>query len=210
MKNRGFKVARGFEDKEINLPKRATKHAAGYDFEAATDIVIPSIWTSIVSVLVPVWSWSYDESKKKITEKDLQPDDAVIIKDKDRKKGIKPTLIPTGIKAYMEEDEVLKLYNRSSNPLKLFLSLGNGVGVIDSDYYENVDNDGHIMFQFLNFGLKDVVIKKGDRIGQGVFVQFLKANDDDVNMPPNARTGGFGSTNFVSVAADVYVVEGKN
>ena len=64
---RGFEIAKGWEDKNINLPVRKTKHAAGYDFEAAEDTLVPSF-----------------------------------------KKGVNPTLIPTGIKAYMADDEVLK------------------------------------------------------------------------------------------------------
>ena len=87
---------------------------------------------------------------------------------------------------------VLQLTNRSSNPLKRFLVLTNGVGVIDSDYYDNPDNEGHIMFQFTNFGPTDVVIKKGERIGQGIFLPFLKA---DLDTTTASRTGGFGSSN---------------
>lgn len=103
----------------------------------------------------------------------------------------KPTFIKTGIKAYMAEDEVLYLYNRSSNPGKKGLVMANSVGVVDSDYYNNPDNEGHIMFAFYNFFPEDTVIKKGDRIGQGVFAKFLKADDDSANAD---RTGGFGST----------------
>ena len=91
----------------------------------------------------------------------------------------------------MEHDEYLQLANRSSNPLKRFLTLSNGVGVIDSDYYNNLDNEGHIMFQFSNFGLTDVHIKKGERIGQGIFLPFLKADNDKEGAE---RTGGFGSS----------------
>ena len=69
---RGFEIAKGFEDKEINLPIRKTKYSAGYDIEAAEDTVVPSF-----------------------------------------KKGMNPTLIKTGLKAYMQDDEVLFLYNRS-------------------------------------------------------------------------------------------------
>lgn len=114
------------------------------------------------------------------------------LKAKDESKFLKPVLVPTGIKAYMGEDEFLQLANRSSNPLKRFLVLANGVGVIDSDYYDNPDNEGHIMFQFTNFGLTDVTIKKGERIGQGIFLPFLKADQDTTNA---LRTGGFGSSN---------------
>ena len=110
----------------------------------------------------------------------------------ENKKYLKSTLVPTGIKAYMGDDEYLQLANRSSNPLKRFLSLANGIGVIDSDYYNNTDNEGHIMFQFTNFGLTDMVIKKGERIGQGIFLPFLKADQDQTTTE---RTGGFGSSN---------------
>jgi dUTP pyrophosphatase len=91
----------------------------------------------------------------------------------------------------MGEDEYLQLANRSSNPLKRFITLSNGIGVIDSDYYNNPDNEGHIMFQFSNFGLTDITIKKGERIGQGIFLPFLKADNDDADTE---RKGGFGSS----------------
>ena len=65
-------------------------------------------------------------------------------------KDAKPTLVKTGLKAYMQDDEMLLLYNRSSNPGKKGLILANSVGVIDKDYYGNPDNDGHIMFAFYN------------------------------------------------------------
>ena len=107
------------------------------------------------------------------------------------KKGNKPTLVKTGIKAYMGEDEVLILANRSSNPGKKGLILANSIGVIDSDYYGNPDNDGHIMFAFYNIKEEDIVIKKGEAIGQGIFQKFL-VTDNDVSQ--GERTGGFGST----------------
>ena len=150
MKNRGFQIVKGWEDKNINLPIRKTKCAAGYDFEAAEDTLIPSF-----------------------------------------KKGNNPTLIATGIKAYMQDDEVLYLYNRSSNPKKKGLLLANSVGVIDKDYYENPDNDGHIMFAFYNIKDEDIVIKKGEAIGQGVFMKYLLTDDDKAL---GKRIGGFGST----------------
>ena len=105
--------------------------------------------------------------------------------------GCKPVLVPTGLKAYMEKDEVLYLFNRSSNPLKKGLVLANSVGVIDSDYYGNSDNDGHILFAFYNFSSEDIVIQKGDRIGQGVFSKFLVVDSDQSS---GVRVGGFGST----------------
>jgi len=148
MMMRGFEVAKGFLDKEINMPVRKTTFAAGYDFEAAEDVTIPAL--------------------NKL-----------------------PVLIPTGVKAYMQDDEVLYLYNRSSNPKKKGLVMANSVGVIDKDYYGNADNDGHIMFAFYNVFDHDVVIKKGEAIGQGVFMKYLIADNDKTL---GIRTGGFGST----------------
>ena len=107
------------------------------------------------------------------------------------KKGNKPTLVKTGIKAYMQEDEVLILANRSSNPGKKGLILANSIGVIDSDYYGNEDNDGHIMFAFYNIKDEDVEIKKGDAIGQAIFQKYLITDDD---IAEGERKGGFGST----------------
>ena len=176
-KVRGFEVAKGFEEKEINLPVRATKNAAGYDFECAEDITIQPIWNNVLKLFMRV-------IKTNRTISDM-------LQLEEWQKGLKPTLVKTGVKAYMQGYEALFLYNRSSNPLKKFLFLGNGVGVVDADYYENPDNDGHIMFQFINFGLFPVTIKKGERIGQGVFADFYVADNDKAE---NVRQSGFGST----------------
>ncbi len=103
----------------------------------------------------------------------------------------KPTLIPTGLKVYMEDDEVLFLINRSSNPIKRGLVLPNSVGVIDKDYYENPDNDGHFFVQMINIKNEPYEIKKGEAIAQGIFIKYLITDDD---ASKGARTGGFGST----------------
>lgn len=150
MRVRGFEIAKGFEDMNINLPQRKTKMAAGYDVEAAEDIIVPAF-----------------------------------------KPGQKPTLVKTGVKAYFPEDEVLYLVNRSSNPKRNGLVLANSIGVVDADYYNNPDNDGHIMFAFYNMLDTDTVIKKGDRIGQAIFQKFLLSDND---KKEGERMGGFGST----------------
>ena len=106
-------------------------------------------------------------------------------------KGQKPTLVKTGLKAYMQDDEVLLLYNRSSNPGKKGLVMANSVGVIDKDYYGNPDNDGHFMFSFFNVKAEPVEIKKGDAIGQAIFQKYLVTDDD---CSEGTRVGGFGST----------------
>ena len=149
-KIRGFEIAKGFENSNINLPVRKTKYSAGYDIEAAEDCIIPSF-----------------------------------------KKGMKPTLVKTGLKAYMQEDEFLMLCNRSSNPSKKGLIMANSVGIIDKDYYGNPDNDGHFMFAFFNIKEEDIEIKKGDCIGQAIFQKYFLVDNDEAQ---GERIGGFGST----------------
>lgn len=148
---RGFEVAKGFENSDIHMPVRKTKYSAGYDVEAAEDVIVPAF-----------------------------------------KPGQAPTLIKTGIKAYMPEDEYLMLCNRSSNPKKKGLVLANSIGIVDGDYYGNPDNDGHIMFAFYNVKAEDVEIKKGDCIGQAIFQKFAVVDNDNAE---GERLGGFGSTN---------------
>jgi dUTP pyrophosphatase len=99
-------------------------------------------------------------------------------------------LVFTDVKAFFPPDEVLKLYMRSSAPVGLILK--NIVPIIDSDYYGNPKTDGNIGLSFMNVGNKTILIPKGERIVQGVFVPYYITNDDDpVN---NERLGGFGST----------------
>ena len=150
MKTRGFEIAKGCEDKGINLPIRKTKSSAAYDLEAAEDIVLPSF-----------------------------------------EKGSKPILIPTGLKAYMQPDEMLVIVPRSSSPKKQGISYPHSMGVIDADYYENPDNDGHIFVQCINLKDEEVKIKKGEAVGQAIFQKFLTIDNDQAD---GIRTGGFGST----------------
>lgn len=149
MKVRGFEVVMGYEDKDIHLPVRKTEHSAGYDVEAAEDVVIPPF-----------------------------------------KLGGKPTLIPTGLKAYCLDDEFYMLVNRSSGPKK-GLVMCNSIGIVDSDYYGNIDNDGHFYFQYYNVLDHDIVIHKGDVIGQVIFQKYLLCDND---CAKGKRIGGFGST----------------
>ena len=148
-RKRGFEIAKGFEDKGINLPVRKTKYSAGYDVEAAEDVVIPAY-----------------------------------------KPGIKPTLIPTGLKAYCQDVEWYMLANRSSGPKKGFV-MANSIGIIDADYYGNESNDGHFYFQYFTFQDHGIEVKKGDVIGQVIFQKFLTTDDD---VAEGTRVGGFGST----------------
>lgn len=149
-KIRGFEIAKGFEDKGINLPIRKTKYSAAYDIEAVEDTIIPSY-----------------------------------------QKGMKPTLIKTGLKAYMQPDEVLLIVPRSSGPKKQGILFPHSTGVIDQDYYGNPDNDGHIFIQCINIKEEDVEIKKGEAIAQAIFQKYLITDDDNAD---GERMGGFGST----------------
>lgn len=149
MGKRGFEIVDEYKDKGINLPVRKTKFSAGYDVEAAEDVIIPAY-----------------------------------------KFGTKPTLIPTGLKAYCAEDEYYMLVNRSSGPKKGFI-MANSIGIVDSDYYNNESNEGHFYFQYFNFSDKDLEVKKGDVIGQVIFQKYLTVDDDKAE---GVRAGGFGST----------------
>ena len=167
MRTRGFEICKGFENSEINMPIRKTKNSVGYDIEAAEETIIPSIWKTVFS--------NFQKFLKGNHEYDT----------------IKPTLVKTGIKAYFGEDEALFLANRSSHPGKKGLVLANSIGVIESDYYGNPDNDGHIMFAYYNFYPVDTTIKKHDPVGQAFFQKFLITDDDKAE---GKRMGGFGST----------------
>jgi len=103
----------------------------------------------------------------------------------------KVILVPTGVKAYMEEDEYLGIHIRSGLAIKHSLSLINGQGIIDADYYNNQENEGHILLPVFNQGSEPVTITKGTRLAQGIFYKYLKTDNDCVN---NLRSGGFGST----------------
>ncbi|MBE6137958.1 MAG: dUTP diphosphatase [Erysipelotrichaceae bacterium] len=100
--------------------------------------------------------------------------------------------VPTGIRVYMEENYVLKLYPRSGLGFKFRLQLNNTVGIIDSDYYYS-DNEGHIFAKITNDSNenKTVTIQKGTGFMQGIFVEYGITFDDDTT---SIRNGGFGST----------------
>lgn len=100
--------------------------------------------------------------------------------------------IPTGIKAQMNEDEVLYIYSRSSIGFKTAIRLSNVVGVVDCDYYNNPDNEGHIFIKFFNPTDKDYQIHVGDKIAQGIFTKYLTVDDEE--EIETERTGGLGST----------------
>ena len=102
-------------------------------------------------------------------------------------------LVPTGIKAYMQDGEYLGMHIRSSMAVKKHIMLVNNVGIIDADYYNNADNEGHIMLALLNTGNEPLALPKGECVAQGIFYNYLVA-DGDEEVSKNIRGGGFGST----------------
>lgn len=100
-------------------------------------------------------------------------------------------VVKTGLKAFMGYDEYLAIHIRSSLAFKRHLMLVNSTGIIDSDYYNNEDNEGHIMIGLYNFGEQVVTIEKGERIAQGIFSKYLITNEDNAS---GIRSGGIGST----------------
>lgn len=101
------------------------------------------------------------------------------------------TVLVTGLKAYMEPGEYLAVHIRSSMGIKHGLMLANGTGIIDGDYYNNEDNEGHIMIAVYNASGTPFHVSKGDRIAQGIFCRYLTADGDSAE---GVRRGGVGST----------------
>jgi len=99
--------------------------------------------------------------------------------------------IATGYKANMLEDEMLMLFVRSSMGFKYNIRLCNQVGIIDKDYYNNPDNEGHMFVKLQNEGEKVFIVKKGEAYVQGIFTKFLTCGEE----VEEERTGGIGSTN---------------
>ena len=173
-----FEKVKRFADADFNLPLRKTKNSAGYDFEVAEDIVIPT-WTSHLMTLgkmtpQPVDGYTLDELAK-LT----------------KQSKAKPTLVSTGVKCHLEEGYYLELSVRSSTPLKYWIILANSVGIIDADYCDNPDNEGEIFFQVINLSPYPIQLKRGDIIGHGIIKRY-EVTDDDI--PMGKRIGGFGST----------------
>lgn len=98
------------------------------------------------------------------------------------------------VKAYMFTNEFLQIHIRSSLGVKRGINLANGTGIIDRDYYNNPDNDGNIGLSFRNNTNEDVHIKRGERVAQGIFMEYATADNSCVNEEYEERTGGFGSS----------------
>jgi dUTP pyrophosphatase len=174
-----FEKVNRFKDIDLPLPVRKTAESAGYDFVVAESIVIPPYSENINKM-----SELYAESPLAALPLDQA---ANLIKEA----KAKVTLVSTGMKCQLDEGTYLELSVRSSCPLKHWLILGNSVGIIDADYYNNPDNEGEIFFQIINLAPFPIILKRGDTIGQGIIKPYLTTEDDAAT---GERTGGFGST----------------
>ena len=182
-----FEVISKYADSGLNLPERKTAARAGYDFQVAQTTFIPS-YTKLLHQMQTHTEdeLGYGHACIDTDYKTLNEIAAIT-----KETNCKPTLVPTGIKCEMPEGYYLELSVRSSCPLKHWLILANGVGIIDADYYNNPDNEGHIYFQMINLSPFDIVLRKGDTIGQGILKRYYTTDDDTAQ---GERLGGFGST----------------
>lgn len=169
------KVSR-FKDVDLPLPTRATEGAAGYDFVVAEDTLVPSY--SDIMCKLPYFHGNQPKTLQEIAELT-------------KKYGVRPTLVSTGMKCDLYRDWYLELSARSSTPLKHWLIVANGEGIIDSDYYNNENNEGEIFFQLINLSPYPILLKRGDKIGQGIIKPYIRTEDDAAG---GKRNGGFGST----------------
>ena len=163
-----FEIVSTYEGRGIKLPSRGTIGSAGYDFYAPETIKIPSHLE--------------DFSKKEVNR----------ITNAAKQVFVKPYIIKTGIKCKLDPGYVLQVYMRSSSPIKLGLVMANSVGIIDSDYYNNEENEGEIVFIVYNLSPDTIILEKGQKIGQGLIYKYEYVIND--KFESKARTGGFGST----------------
>lgn len=191
------KVSR-YNDIDITLPIRKTANSAGYDFEVAEDIIIPPYINSMRVLSETAAEVAQDNEENLIKDENgvpvsvrIPPMDLKEVADLTKLSAVRPTLVPTGIKCYLDTGTYLEISVRSSSPLKYWLILANGVGIIDADYADNPDNEGEIFFQLINLSPVAVILRKGDVIGQGIIKSYLTTEDDKAI---GERVGGFGST----------------
>lgn len=99
-------------------------------------------------------------------------------------------MVPTGLALMIPDTHCVRVYNRSGNAIKKGFQLCNSVGIIDSDYRDEV------MILLYNSGI-NTFINHGDRIAQLELSRVECPNLVEVNELSEAgteRKGGFGST----------------
>lgn len=176
-----FEVVNKYKNADLTMPVRKTANSAGYDLAVAEDTVIYPYMT-FVEILCG------------LNENHLINCDPITLDEMSnitKAYQARPTLVSTGMKCKLNPNTYLELSVRSSSPLKYWIVLANGVGIIDADYYNNADNEGEIFFQLINLSPYPIKLNKGDIIGQGIIKSYLITEDDQA---AGVREGGFGST----------------
>ena len=175
---RRFEFVTKYKDSGLSLPERKTKDSAGYDFIVAEDTIVPSYYYMHQKIVDNLGVQKYPLSLNDVSRITKQYNSRL-------------TLVPTGVKCYLNEGEYLELSMRSSAPLKHWLIMGNSVGIIDKDYADSDESEGMIYFQIINLFPYPILLKKGDIIGQGIIKHYEITDNDNAK---EIRTGGFGST----------------
>lgn len=170
------------------IPTRATEQAGGYDLYAAEDTVIPG-YQEIINELKNAYQISLRDKREGYGidwEQNILPQ---ILKNCSF--DCRPTLVPTGVKIYLDKDKTFDIQARSSLPRKNWLIVANAPGLIDADYADNPGNEGQIFVQLINLAPFPFTIKKGEKFAQGVIRQYFTVDNDTHG---GERMGGFGST----------------
>lgn len=181
MKFRGFELISSLENingyaKEAIMPIRKTKKSAGYDIS----VIHPQVFELLKQGKTLYEAW------KEVSNISTDGKHFAIVHKQEDKQAI---LLPTGIKAYMQADEVLLMAIRSSKGIKQGIRQANPPSIIDADYYNNPDNEGHIFFAISNASI--VFDQPVMPIAQGIFMEYLVVDNDNATAE---RTGGIGST----------------
>jgi len=200
---RGIILITEYKDKNINLPDIATKKSAGYDLEAAEDIIVPSIFNTMKRLTGTEPTWNPSIIKKVPYFLGYAEDKVYSLKE--MKELVKEhkfvTMIPTGLKVNLSNNEYLSIHDRSSIGINCLLMLPHQTGIVDADYYNNEDNEGHIFIPMVNFSPYDIKIEKGERIAQGIICEYKTVDDED--EIDTVRKGGYGSTDGIAELAPI-------
>lgn len=174
-----FEKVSKYRNTFVKMPNRKTKNSAGYDMYVAENTTVPSLLNAHFDFI------NHDNKLYSLLGiKEFLNDH----------QEFKPTLVPSGVKCEMADNEYLELVMRSSSPLNYGLVMANSVGIVDSDYYNCTETEGEVFFQLYNFTPHDIYLKKGDCICQGIIHTFEKTEDTEDTDQMKERTGGFAST----------------
>lgn len=182
-----FELVSRFAGCDELLPKRSTANSAGYDLIVAEDTIVSTYqYADYINFHLDSYDDVFAERGKELSLIELAE-----ITGRDHKEFRRPRLVSTGVKCKLAPDEYLEIVPRSSTPLKYWLVVANSPGIVDSDYYNNPDNEGEIFVQLINFSNEVIKLKKGDKIAQAIIRKYYVTEDDTAG---EMRAGGFGST----------------